>query len=76
MKTIAAFGLLIVAFMATSASATNQRQLNAENLIKFYQARIDVICDVCVVIVEDLDEYINQDTTQQEIIDFAKNVSV
>merc|ERR1711970_337072 len=38
------------------------------------QARNQLTCDICIDIMTDLDEFITSDTTEQEIIDFLKEI--
>ena len=35
----------------------------------------DILCDICVDVVTDIDEWITSDSTMDEIIEFVENVS-
>ena len=35
----------------------------------------DLVCDICVDIIQDIDDFLTSDTTEQEIIDFVEGVS-
>ena len=35
----------------------------------------DLLCDICVDVVTDLDEWITSDSTEQEIVEFVEGVS-
>ena len=35
----------------------------------------DLVCDICVDIIQDIDDFLTSDTTEQEIVDFIKQVS-
>ena len=38
------------------------------------EARNELTCDICVDIMTDIDQFITSDTTEQEIVDFVKQV--
>merc|ERR1712170_15598 len=38
------------------------------------QTRNELTCDICMDIMTDLDEFITSDTTEQEIVDFVKQL--
>ena len=35
----------------------------------------DILCDICVDVVQDIDEWVTSDSTMDEIIQFVENVS-
>ena len=39
------------------------------------KTRNELTCDICVDIMTDIDQFITSDTTEQEIVDFIKQVS-
>ncbi|TRY68463.1 hypothetical protein TCAL_14208 [Tigriopus californicus] len=46
------------------------------NMKALSQARIDVFCDVCQVLIQDLDNFITDDTTEEDILGFLENICV
>merc|ERR1712142_1416862 len=42
--------------------------------VAFAQPRNQLTCDICTDIMTDLDNFITSDTTEQEIIDFVKEI--
>ena len=66
--------LVALALVAVASAELTPRQKAVSHLLETLENR-DVFCDVCVVIIQDLDDFITSDTTEEEIIQFIENVS-
>ena len=66
--------LVALALVAVASAELTPRQKAVSHLIQKMENK-DIFCDVCVVIIQDLDDFITSDTTEEDIIQFVENVS-
>ena len=69
--------LVALALVAVASADLTPRQKAVSHLLKTLDGndQRDIFCDVCVVIIQDLDDFITSDTTEEDIIQFVENVS-